>query len=204
MSSSPRQDGLIAALIPAWQEESFIYEVVTRALPFVGKVLVVNDGSTDRTLEEAQRAGAEVISHPQNKGKGNAIQTGLKYLSACGCYHVIILDGDLQHLPEEISRFVKEIDKSDPAMVIGCRSVNDGKMPFVRKCTNQFMSWLISVVCGQKIEDTQCGFRSLRADIIDLVRKECTSTGFDFESEMLMVTSRHGYRIMSVPVSTVY
>lgn len=204
MSTQAQQQSLIAALIPAYQEENFIHAVVTRALPHVDKVLVLDDGSTDRTLAEAQRAGAEVISHPQNQGKGRAIQTGLKHLSEREFYHVIILDGDLQHLPEEIPHFTNKIRDSDPAMIVGARPSTDGKMPFVRKCTNQFMSGLISLVCGQRIPDSQCGFRSMRADVIDIIRNECRTSGYDFESEMLLVTSRHGYRIESVPVTTVY
>ncbi|MEO8207259.1 MAG: glycosyltransferase family 2 protein [Chthoniobacterales bacterium] len=202
--SHSTQGGLIAALIPAFQEESFIHEVVRRTLPFVDKVLVVDDGCTDATLSEARRAGAEVISHLKNLGKGQAIKTGLKHLSGTNYYHVIILDGDLQHVPEEIGLFVEKIREADPAMIVGSRARENGEMPFVRKCTNQFMSGLISLVCGQRIPDSQCGFRSMRADVIDLIRENCHTSGYDFESEMLLVVSRQGHRILSVPVSTVY
>ncbi|MEO6054395.1 MAG: glycosyltransferase family 2 protein, partial [Chthoniobacterales bacterium] len=195
---------LIAALIPAFQEESFIYEVVRRVSPFVDHVLVVDDGCTDGTLSEARRAGAEIISHAKNLGKGRAIQTGFAHLAGSNYYHVIILDGDLQHVPEETQFFVDKIRESDPAMIVGCRGREDGQMPFVRKCTNQFMSGLLGFVCGQKIPDSQCGFRSMRSDVIDLIRKNCRTSGYDFESEMLLVVSRQGYRILSVPVSTVY
>ncbi len=204
MSHALPQDHRIAALVPAYQEEDSIYEVVSRSMPHVDTVLVVNDGSTDNTLAEAERAGAKIVSHPKNLGKGRAIQTGFKVLSEAGFYHVLILDGDLQHLPEEIPRFTEQIRRFDSAMIVGCRSNEDGKMPFVRKCTNQFMSGLISLVCGQKIPDSQCAFRSMRSDVVDLIRRKCRTTGYDFESEMLLVASLHGHAITSVPITTVY
>lgn len=197
-----RKDRPIAALVPAKQEARFIYEVVRRSLPHVDKVLVVDDGSTDQTVAEAIRAGAEVLRHPTSLGKGQALQSGLKHLA--GYAHVIMLDGDLQHVPEEIERFSEEIALTDPPMIIGTRSLNNKKMPLLRRLTNNLMSNIISFLCGQKILDTQCGFRSVRSDLAEVLLESCHSVGYDFESEMLLLASRRGYRIRSVPVTTCY
>ncbi|CAN5826383.1 glycosyltransferase family 2 protein [soil metagenome] len=197
-----RKDRTIAALVPAKQEAKFIYEVVRRSLPYVDKVLVVDDGSTDQTVSEAIRAGAEVFRHPVSLGKGRALQSGLKHLS--GYAHVIMLDGDLQHVPEEIERFVDEIALNDAAMIIGTRSFDKKTMPLLRRFTNSLMSNVISLLCGQRIADTQCGFRSVRSDVIEVLLGACRTVGYDFESEMLLLASRLGFRIRTVPVTTCY
>jgi len=202
MTSYIQKDRRIAALVPAKQEEKFIYEVVRRCLPYVDKVLVVDDGSTDQTVAEAIRAGAEVLRHSVGQGKGRALQSGLKHLS--GYAHVIMLDGDLQHVPEEIERFIEEIARSDAAMIIGARSLNKEKMPLLRRLTNNLMSKIISLLCGQRIVDTQCGFRSMRSDVIEALLKNCRTVGYDFESEMLFLVSHQGFRIRTVPVTTCY
>ena len=96
----------VAALIPAYREERFIGDVVRRARQHVSWVLVIDDGSDDATAQAAQAAGAEVIIHPHNAGKGVALQTGLRDLVMRGYDYIMILDADGQHLPEEIPRFL--------------------------------------------------------------------------------------------------
>ena len=203
MTNALQRKVAVAALIPAHEEGKFIFEVVSRVRPLVDAVLVVDDGSSDHTGTEARRAGAEVIRHEKCLGKGGALRRGLKQLLP-HYEHVIMLDGDLQHVPEEIKLFVDEIERCDPGMIIGCRSFKKGKMPSGRRLTNQFMSAFISLLCGQKIADTQSGFRSLRTDAIEVLLESCETSGYDFESEMLLVLSRHGYRVNTLPISTVY
>jgi len=201
-SLAPREFS-VAALIPAHEEARTIAAVVRGAARHVDKVVVVDDGSSDDTALLAAAAGAEVIHHPQCLGKGCALRTGLERLVDEGFDHVILLDGDFQHLPEETLGFVDRIEAEHPPLIIGERT-DRRCMPFLRKITNAVMSWLISAVCRQRITDSQCGFRSMRADVIHLVLAKCDATGFDFESEMLIEASRAGYRIASEPVSTVY
>lgn len=194
----------VAALIPCYFEEKQIREVVQRTLAQLDTVLVVDDGSTDATAEEARAAGAEVIRHEVNQGKGAAIKTGLRELSARrGIEYVLVLDGDGQHLPEEIPQFIEEANRSDAAMLVGSRMSDLRGMPFVRRMTNLFMSSQISAVCGQKIPDTQCGFRMFHRELAAALC-EAPSTNYDYETEMLVIASRRGYRIAAVPVSTIY
>ena len=192
----------VAALIPAYYEEAQIQTVARRTMAQLDHVLVLDDGSTDHTSDEARKAGAEVIKHEQNKGKGAAIKTGLKELTARGFLYVLVLDGDGQHLPEEIPAFLEEANRSGAAFVVGNRMADTAKMPFVRKLTNQFMSGQISRLCGQPVPDSQCGFRMMRRDVIPHLF--CESNNYDYETEMLLIASREGFKIAAVPVSTIY
>lgn len=194
----------IAALIPCYFEAKHIRDVAQRALAQLDTVLVVDDGSTDATAAEAGAAGAEVIRHELNQGKGAAIKTGLRALSARrGIEYVLVLDGDGQHLPEEIPHFIEEANRSGVSMIVGNRMSDLRAMPFVRRLTNRFMSSQISAVCEQEIPDTQCGFRMFHRE---LAAQLCAapSTKYDYETEMLVIASRLGCRIAAVPVSTIY
>lgn len=191
----------VAAIIPAYLEEKHIANVVERTLEQLDHVLVVDDGSADATAAKAREAGAEVIVHDQNLGKGESIKTGLRHWLARNFQHVVILDGDGQHLPEEISRFIAAA-AGGAQLLVGTRMSDVREMPLVRRIVNRYMSRKISRVCGQEIPDTQCGFRMLGTAVIpDLLHG---SGRFDYETEMLIVTSRKGFRIDAVPISTVY
>ena len=204
MERSRRDDRpTVAAVIPAYGEEKHVGEVVLRTRAQLDHVLVVDDGSTDETAVRAREAGAEVITHPQNLGKGETIKTGLRLWLDRGFDYVIILDGDGQHRPEEIDRFIaKSAPPNESKLLVGNRMNDVSRMPFVRRVVNRYMSAKISRVCGQHIPDTQCGFRMLHRDLIPDILGGAER--FDYETEMLIVASQKGYRIYSVPVSTVY
>jgi glycosyltransferase involved in cell wall biosynthesis len=194
-----------AAIIPAYREEKHISDITRRARLQLDHVLVVDDGSDDATAQRAREAGAEVIVHNQNRGKGEAIKTGLRHWLDRQFTYVVILDADGQHRPEEVERFIAAAATADTgaAFFLGNRMNNLAGMPFVRRVVNRYMSDRISRVCGQKIADTQCGFRMLDRQLIP----ELLGGGgdrFDYETEMLIIASRKGYRIESVPITTVY
>ena len=193
----------IAAVIPAYREEKHVGEVVLRTRAHLDHVLVVDDGSTDQTALHAREAGAEVIVHPKNRGKGETIKTGLRYWFDRGFDFVIILDADGQHRPEEIDRFVAATaPPTQSKFLVGNRMNDVSRMPLVRRIVNRYMSEKISRVCGQHIPDTQCGFRMLHRELIpDMLGG---AERFDYETEMLIFASRKGYRVDSVPISTVY
>ncbi len=191
----------VAAIIPAYFEERHIYEVAQRTMAQLENVLVVDDGSTDATAVRARAAGVEVLVHEKNLGKGEAIKNGLRHWLERGFQHVMILDGDGQHLPEEIARFLAAAT-GGAQLIVGNRMNDVRDMPRVRQMVNRYMSRRISRVCGQKVPDTQCGFRMIHADSIpDLLGG---TERFEYETEMLIKVSRKGGRIDSVPVSTVY
>ncbi|MGH8101198.1 MAG: glycosyltransferase family 2 protein [Chthoniobacterales bacterium] len=212
----------IAVVIPAFNEEKHIGDVVRRTRARLDRVLVVDDGSLDSTAAEARTAGAEVIVQPQNRGKGEAIRTGLRHWLATANPSgsgpdrpasamlrrgeqpdwVLILDADAQHRPEEIDRFVSAISGSDAKMFVGNRMDDLARMPLMRRLVNGYMSRKISRLCGQVIPDTQCGFRMLHRQLIpDFL---AGADRFDYETEMLIKASRNGFRIDSVPITTVY
>ena len=192
----------VGAVVPAYQEEKHIAEVVRRTLKQLANVVVVDDGSTDATADEARTAGADVIVHEQNRGKGESIKSGFRYWLEHGSTYVIILDGDGQHLPEEIDRFLNAASSSGAKLLIGTRMNDVREMPLVRRTVNCYMSRKISRLCGQEIPDTQCGFRMVHRDIIPNLLGG--TERFDYETEMLILASRAGCRIASVPISTVY
>ena len=212
----------IAVVIPAFNEEKHIGDVVRRTRARLDRVLVVDDGSHDSTAAEARTAGAEVIVQPENRGKGEAIRTGLRYWldtsNPAGSeqdrpasamrqggeqpHWILILDADAQHRPEEIDRFVEAISGSDAKMFVGNRMDDLARMPLMRRVVNRYMSRKISRLCGQAIPDTQCGFRMLHRQLIpDFLDG---ADRFDYETEMLIKASRNGFGINSVPITTVY
>jgi len=193
----------IAAVIPAYQEKKHIGDVVRRTRDKIDNVLVVDDGSNDKTAERAREAGAEVIVHPQNRGKGEAIKTGLRHFLNRQFDWVFILDADGQHRPEEIDRFLAAaVSAAEPKLILGNRMNDVSSMPLVRRAVNRYMSKKISRVCRQDIPDTQCGFRMLHRQLIpDLLEG---ADRFEYESEMLIIASRKGFHIDSVSISTVY
>lgn len=194
----------VAALIPCYFEEKRIRDVAARAHRQLDTVLVVDDGSKDGTESEARAAGVEVIRHTVNQGKGAAIKTGLHELSTRpGIEYALILDGDGQHLPEEIPNFLEAANRTLEPMLVGTRMSDTRTMPLVRKMTNRFMSWQISRVCGQEVPDSQCGFRMIHRDLAPALVAIAT-VKFDYETEMLVVASRRGCKIGAVPVSTIY
>jgi glycosyltransferase involved in cell wall biosynthesis len=192
-----------AAIIPAYQDEKHIGDIVRRTRERLGHVLVIDDGSTDQTAQCAREAGAEVIVHDENRGKGEALKTGLGHWFDQEVTWVILLDSDGQHLPEEVDRFLAAASSAtQPTFFIGNRMNNVTAMPSVRRVVNRYMSNQISRVCRQEIPDTQCGFRMLDRQLIP----ELLGGGhrFDYETEVLIIASRKGYRIESVPITTVY
>lgn len=191
----------VAGLIPAYREERFIAEVARRTRARLATVLVIDDGSPDATAARAREGGAEVISHARNQGKGAAVQTGLRALLERDFDYFLLLDGDGQHLPEEIPRFL-EAARAGAKLLVGNRMAETKDMPFHRWLTNRFMSSQISLLCGQQVADTQCGFRMIHRDLAPLLLGGVK--GFDYETEMLILAAWQGERIVSVPVSTVY
>ena len=193
----------VAALIPAYCEERFIGDVARRTLAQLSDVLVVDDGSTDGTSQFARESGAELITHEKNKGKGAAIQTGLRVLLVERDFdYALILDADGQHLPEEIPRFLEAAEREGTKLLVGNRMTDTREMPLVRRLTNRFMSAQISLLCGQKVADTQCGFRMIHRSLAPTLLGR--TAGFDYETEMLILASWRGERISSIPISTVY
>ncbi|MBN1918856.1 MAG: glycosyltransferase family 2 protein [Verrucomicrobia bacterium] len=192
----------ICALIPAYQEAARIAEVVRGCAQYVAEVLVVDDGSGDATAERAEQAGASVIVHKRNAGKGAAIRTGFDYVRGHDFDAVIILDADGQHDWNEIPRFVEKANETGAAVVLGNRMSDVADMPRLRRWTNRTTSRILGRLAGQRLADSQCGFRLLRASV--LADLDLKTANYETESEMLLQAAWAGHRIVDLPIRTIY
>ena len=190
----------VAALIPAYQAAAHLGEVLLRlqALPSPPEVLVVDDGSRDATAEVARTFGARVHSFAANRGKGHALLAGFELLGDRDA--VITLDADGQHPPEHVPEFVSAAE-AGADLVIGARQ-RTPDMPPARRFANAFSSSWTSAIAGQRVEDSQCGYRLYRRSV--LAGTPVTPGGYEFETEIAVRAARLGYRLAHVPIPTVY
>lgn len=190
------------ALIPAFNEAETIQEVVRGVRPSVEQVVVVDDGSTDATAALAAQAGAEVVARAGERGKGHAIRTGLAAIAGRDFTHVLILDGDMQHLPAEAPLLLQAAARTGADAVLGVRRFDREAMPASRYHANRIGSLALSSFVGVRLPDTQCGFRVFR--IAALRPLQFHGRGYEIETEMLVKLSRRGAQIVTVPVTAVY
>jgi len=189
-------------VIPTYNEAREIGKLVNEIRRQNLTVLVIDDGSSDNTQELARKNGAEVLRNETNLGKGASLIRGFDYALENNFDAVITMDGDGQHLPQDLPAFVRLAQDSDAAIIIGNRMGKTKAMPVIRVLTNRFMSWLISIVAGQEIPDSQCGYRLIKKEILREVRFQ--TRRFEAESEILIKAARLGFKIGSVPIRTVY
>jgi glycosyltransferase involved in cell wall biosynthesis len=190
------------AVIPAFNEANTIARVVTGLSGIVDRVMVVDDGSTDGTAAIARAAGAEVIGHGHNRGKGHAIRSAIAALASRNFTHALLLDGDMQHLPEEAPRLLEAAARTGADVVLGERQFDRAAMPASRYQANRLGSRVLSWFVGIRFQDTQCGYRVFRLAALDGIALR--ARGYDIETEMLVKLSRRGARMTTVPVSAVY
>jgi glycosyltransferase involved in cell wall biosynthesis len=189
----------ILALMPAWNEATRMGPIVeaTRArLP----VLVVDDGSHDETPAVAQAAGATVVRHAQNQGKGVALMTGFNWALERGYDAVLTLDADGQHDPADIPKFLAAYEAGAGDLIIGRRDFSH--MPFPRFFVNPFGSWLLSLALGTRIYDNQSGYRLHSRRFLETL--DLTTTGFELEVEVIVQAVLQGTRIGWVDIRTIY
>jgi glycosyltransferase involved in cell wall biosynthesis len=195
----------IALLIPAFNAESSLAELVNRLHNAIGdvQIIVVDDGSSDRTNDVAVSVGAVVLRHQKNCGKGAALQTGFDFLNKqAEIEFILTMDADLQHQPEDVPKFFLAQQKTNTDILIGWRERIGTRMPVHRRLSNTVTSALVGLRTGVKIKDSQCGFRLIRRSVIESVRLE--STGYEAETEFLIKAARRGFTIEFVPVQTIY
>lgn len=191
--------------IPAYNEAIGIGSTVLASLRYADQVVVVDDGSSDATAEIAELAGASVISHDENRGKGVAIRTLLDHAQTTGCACFILLDADGQHAPEDIPTVVGPVLAGEADLVVGSRYLEtdpSDETPLVRRVGQRVLDTLLQVVTGVEITDTQCGFRALSPTAIESLSLE--TDGMGIESEMINDAARKELRIREVPVEVRY
>ncbi len=192
----------LCIVIPAYNEERHIGSLLKRLQRMGLNVIVVDDGSTDKTSEIAGKFEFVMVHRLScNEGKGVAVKEGLGLAKSLGYKWALLMDADGQHLPEEMDRFLSVV-RSDVGMVCGNRLLSPKGMPLLRKFTNWIMSLIISCYTWQWIPDTQCGYRLIRLEAID--PEELTGDRYEIETDLILRVREKGWRVVSVPISSVY
>jgi glycosyltransferase involved in cell wall biosynthesis len=190
-------------VIPSFNAEARLAAVLSKLQCFlpVGSIIVVDDGSFDRTAALASAHGCQVIRHSVNLGKGMALRSGFRAALAGSAEYVVTLDADGQHDPSYLPLLWKAMEQDGLDIVIGERR-RDGSMPTGRRMSNLLNSMIVSVFSGQRVADSQSGFRMIRARVL---RSLCLhSRRYELETELLLRASLAGFRIGSVKIPTIY
>ncbi len=198
----PDPQSKIIAAIPAYNEARHIEEIVSKTLRYVGQVIVVDDGSVDGTGERARGAGATVIKHESNQGKGVAINTAFNYAKRINPWAMVLLDADGQHRPEEIPQLLNPVLNNQADMVVGSRFLVKNDIPKYRMLGQTVLNITTNLGSGIRLTDTQSGFRAFSRKAIE--RMSFKETGFAVESEMQFRANRYGLKVTEVPINTNY
>jgi glycosyltransferase involved in cell wall biosynthesis len=189
----------IVAVIPAHNEEKNIRRILEETKKYVDSIIVVDDGSRDKTSYVAKIAKVTVLTHIINLGKGAALRTGCDYALKEGADRIIVLDADAQHEPSKIPLFLEGLEGAD--VVLGYRK--EGKeMPFVLKFGNWFINKMIKLLYGIELKDTQCGYRAFTAKAYKKIRWK--SSNYSMESEMIANIGKRKLKFKEVPIKTIY
>jgi glycosyltransferase involved in cell wall biosynthesis len=192
----------IYIIIPAYNEAKTIGHIVDQLNQRGFRVIVVDDGSKDKTIVEANKFGAGLIVHAKNEGKGCCIREGLEYALENNCEACITMDGDGQHSIHDIDKFIDAYKLSGSDVILGNRLHNPKKMPFVRRCTNRLMSFIIALLITERVDDSQCGYRLISRNGIE--KMKLNTTKYEIESEIIMEAKRKGLKMSTVNIDSIY
>ncbi|MFC2040838.1 glycosyltransferase family 2 protein [Chloroflexota bacterium] len=199
MDTSSEQKIIVG--MPAYNEEKYIGSIILQARQYADEVIVIDDGSTDHTSSIANLAGATVIKHTENKGKGAAIQRILTESRDREADILVLLDADSQHDPEEIPYLIKAVSEGYD-LVIGSRKTRRDVIPYYRKIGQRVLSFFTRTLSRTKVLDTESGFRALSRKAISEIKLR--ESGFAIETEMIASAAARGLNITEVPISIIY
>jgi len=191
-------------LIPCFNEEITIASVVLKSKDYVDTVVVIDDGSSDDTIEIAKKAGAEVLSHIKNEGKSQAIKTGFQYALDHGYDYVITIDGDGQHNPDEIPLLLKDLEEKKYDVALGIRYGESTEMPWWRKIGKRVLDYTTSMGNGGKVTDSQSGFRGFNKKALESITPRLSGDAFSVESEQLIRSHDAGLQMGNTRISCRY
>jgi len=194
----------VGVIIPAYNEGRVLGSVLSKVLKYIpgNRIYVIDDGSRDDTAGTARLHGVRLVSHPENRGKGEALKTGFKQAITDNLDFVITLDGDGQHAPEVIPNFLKLSLDNEQGLVVGFRRFKVGTMPLDRILSNRLSSLIVSALARCWIPDSQCGYRMIRAEVLREI--ELRSSNYELETELLIKAARKGYNITTCEVPVIY
>ena len=190
------------ACIPAYNEEKSIHKVVKDSFQYVDKVIVCDDGSNDKTSEEAKKAGAVVITHKKNSGKGSALRSLFDYAKESKFDVLVTIDGDGQFFPKEIPKLITPITKKEYDVVIGNRANGNIEMPKYRKFGNAVLDKMTNAASELPFNDTQSGFRAYSKKAIEQIN--FLSDGYASDSEILIDAANKGLKITEEKIHVNY
>ncbi len=189
----------IWVVVPAYNEEKNISKIIRGIKKYSKNVIIVDDGSKDKTSEIAERSNAVVLKHVVNIGKGAALKTGCDFAVKNGSEMIIVIDADAQHNPEDIPKFINNLNGAE--IVFGYRKL-DKRMPFILKFGNWFINKVIKYLYNIKVRDSQCGYRAFTSRAYKKIRWQAVN--YSMESEMIANVGRNKLKYKEVPIETVY
>ena len=192
----------ILVCIPAFNEGKVIDKVIKDCLKFSNEVVVCDDGSMDNTYEVADSAGADVIRHEKNIGKGESLRSLFKFARHSNHDIIVTIDGDGQFIPEEIPKLVKSIQENKSDLVIGYRFDDTTEIPNYRRFGNKMLDKMTNMVEEISVRDTQSGFRAYSRKVIDDI--DFKMKGFGADAEILIDAAKKGYRLSEEKITVIY
>ena len=193
----------VCAIVPFYNEKATLNKVLAETAKYVHFTFAVNDGSNDDTYEDERKIeNVKFIDLEKNYGKGKALNVGFKEAILSGYDSIVTLDADLQHEPKYIPDLIQDLKSFDFDIVIGNRLNNLNGMPVQRRLSNKLTSFFLTTKTGQKILDSQCGFRAYSAEVLRKVKTNYF--GFEAESEILVKAAKNGFKIGFVDIPTIY
>ncbi len=195
------------AIVPAYQAGASVAAVVSGLIklwpdhPGQAAVIVVDDGSTDDTAEQARAAGAHVVRHSENRGKGAALRTALFEALELGAEMAVSVDADGQHPPEEALGLALDPAPAE-ALVLGVRNLERDGAPRANRVSNGISNFFLSLFSRRPLADTQCGLR--RYPVRATLALDARADGYAFEAEVVLRAARAGWKIAQVPVRVLY
>lgn len=200
-----RPSGRVVVGIPAYNEENGIGSTILGAKKYADEVVVVDDGSTDRTPDILEQAAVTVLRHERNRGKGAAVRTLFDHVEQMECDALVLIDADGQHAPADIPTLAEPVVSGDADMVIGSRYLDADEAdetPFYRRFGQMVLDYATSRVTGADLTDTQSGFRAFSPDALD--RLDLTTDGMGVECEMIDSATNEGLSITERAIEARY
>lgn len=191
----------VMAILPAYNEEAHLPAVLTELKQYIETILVIDDGSVDRTVEIARDLGVNVLSRGYNLGVGQTTRDGLAWALDKGFDAAVMLDSDGQHKPSEITRFLEKFERDHNRLIIGARDYK--QMPLRRRIPNTLGRWMLSRAIREYLPDNQSGYRLVEKELI-VKLLDTKESGFNFMVEMIILCLASGWEIGWVPISTIY
>jgi glycosyltransferase involved in cell wall biosynthesis len=186
-------------IIPAYNEEKTVGNIVKNAKKYAVEVIVINDGSKDKTEEMAKKAGAKVITHKRNKGLGKSLRDGFKYAIKKDFDIIITLDADGQHNPKEIPKFIKAINEGY-GFVLGERDLS--KYPIIKKIGNLFLNFITNIITGTTLRDTESGFRAYSKSALKKIFPYLKANRYEIASEIIFAVGYYEIKYKNVKISS--